>query len=70
MARNESAANLAMADAYGAYANERARWVQALGESRKPRAVRVQRDPVPVACLFAICAAVLACVALAGCAVL
>ena len=70
MARNESSANLAMADAYGAFSNERARWVQALGESRKPRTVRVQRDPVPVACVLAMVAAVLACVALAGCAVL
>lgn len=70
MARNEAAANQAMADAYGAYASERARWVQALGESRKPRAVRVQRDGIALMAFAALVAIVTAgCGALAGCAI-
>lgn len=69
MARNESAANQAMVDSYGAYADERARWAQKLGNSRKPRSVRVQRDGItPVAFAALVALAMAACGALTGCA--
>lgn len=69
MARNESAANQALADSYGAYADERARWVQKLGDSRKPRTVRAERSEVGVMAFSALACMVMAgCGALAGCA--